>query len=39
VDKAIAPDGIMSLFEIAGLPQPNISLLSPELLLEVQALP
>ena len=39
VDKAIAPDGIMSLFEVAGLPQPNISLLSADFLLEVQALP
>lgn len=38
VDKAIAPDGVVSLFALAGLPQPDISLLSDEFLVEVRAL-
>ena len=39
VDRAVAPDGIVDLFDVAGLEQPNISLLSDEFLLEVQMLP
>ena len=39
VDRAVAPDGIIDLFEVAGLEQPNISLLSNEFLLEVKMLP
>ncbi len=39
VDRAVAPDGIVDLFDVAGLQQPDISLLSDEFLLEVQILP
>ena len=39
VAKAIAPEGVVTLFSLAGLPQADISILSEEFLLEVQALP
>ena len=39
VDRAIAPDGIVDLFALAGLERPNISILSDEFLVEVRALP
>jgi type I restriction enzyme R subunit len=39
VAKAIAPEGVVDLFSLAGLPQPDISILSEEFLVEVQALP
>ena len=36
---AIAPEGVVNLLSLAGLQQPDISILSDEFLLEVQALP
>jgi type I restriction enzyme R subunit len=39
VADAIAPEGIIDLLSLAGLQQPDISILSDEFLLEVQALP
>lgn len=39
VSKAIAPEGIIDLFQVAGLKKPDISLLSDEFLSEVQGLP
>jgi type I restriction enzyme R subunit len=39
VAKAIAPEGIIDLLSLAGLPQPDISILSDEFLVEVKALP
>ncbi|MCB0127897.1 MAG: DUF3387 domain-containing protein, partial [Caldilineaceae bacterium] len=38
VDRAVAPDGMVDLFELAGLEAPNISILSDEFLVEVVAL-
>ena len=39
VDKAIAPDGVIDIFEAAGLPKPDISILSEEFLEEVKNMP
>jgi type I restriction enzyme R subunit len=39
VSKAIAPEGIIDLFEVAGLKKPDISLLSDEFLAEVRGMP
>jgi len=39
VARAVAPEGIVDLLSLAGLAQPDISILSDEFLLEVQALP
>lgn len=39
VAGAIAPKGVIDVFEAAGLPKPDISILSPEFLAEVQELP
>lgn len=39
VDRAVAPDGIVDLLEVAGLQRPDISILSAEFLAEVTALP
>lgn len=39
VSKAIAPEGVVDLFEAAGLKKPNISLLSDEFMAEVQGMP
>ena len=39
VSKAIAPEGVIDLFEAAGLKKPNISLLSDEFMAEVQGMP
>ena len=38
VDKAIAPDGVLDIFEAAGLDKPEISILSDEFLREVQGM-
>ncbi len=39
VDKAVAPDGVIDIFEAAGLSKPDISILSEEFLAEVKKLP
>ncbi|HQE93474.1 MAG TPA: type I restriction endonuclease subunit R [Anaerolineae bacterium] len=39
VANAVAPEGVVDLFAIVGLPQPDISILSDAFLLEVAALP
>ena len=39
VSRAIAPEGIVDLFEVAGLKKPDISLLSDEFLAEVRGMP
>ena len=39
VSRAIAPEGIIDLFEVAGLKKPDISLLSDEFLAEVRGMP
>jgi type I restriction enzyme R subunit len=39
VDRAVAPDGIIDLFAVAGLERPRISIVSDEFLVEVKALP
>jgi type I restriction enzyme R subunit len=39
VAGANAPKGVIDVFEAAGLPKPDISILSPEFLAEVQGLP
>ncbi len=39
VANAVAPEGVVNLFAIAGLPQSDISILSDAFLLEVAALP
>lgn len=39
VDKAIAPDGVIDIFEAAGLPKPDISILSEEFLEDVRKMP
>jgi len=39
VDRAIAPKGMIDIFEAAGLPKPDISILSEEFLEDVKNLP
>jgi len=39
IDKAIAPEGVIDIFAAAGLPKPDISILSEEFLAEVRAMP
>jgi type I restriction enzyme R subunit len=39
VDEAVAPEGIVDLFQVAGLDRPDISIVSDEFLVEVAALP
>jgi type I restriction enzyme, R subunit len=39
VSGAIAPRGVIDIFEAAGLPKPDISILSPEFLAEVRDMP
>ncbi len=39
VSKAIAPEGVIDIFEAAGLPKPDISILSDEFLAEVREMP
>jgi len=39
VARAVAPEEVVDLFTLAGLRQPDISILSPEFLAEVRALP
>jgi type I restriction enzyme R subunit len=39
VDKAIAPQGMVDIFSLAGLPNPDLSILSDEFLEEVRRLP
>lgn len=38
VDKAIAPQGVVDVFEAAGLEKPNVSILSDEFLAEVRGM-
>ncbi len=38
VDRAVAPDGIIDLFAVAGLDRPRISIVSDEFLVEVKAM-
>ncbi len=39
VSKAVAPEGVIDIFEAAGLPKPDISILSEEFLAEVRDMP
>jgi len=39
VSRAVAPDGVIDIFEAAGLPKPDISILSDEFLAEVRGMP
>ena len=39
IDRAIAPEGVIDIFAAAGLPKPDISILSDEFLAEVRGLP
>ncbi|MDC4206700.1 MAG: DUF3387 domain-containing protein [Candidatus Manganitrophus sp.] len=39
VSRAVAPEGVMDIFAAAGLPKPDISILSDEFLAEVQGMP
>jgi type I restriction enzyme R subunit len=39
VERAIVPDGVIDIFEAAGIEKPDISILSPEFLQGVQAMP
>ncbi|MDI3317843.1 MAG: type I restriction endonuclease subunit R [Bacillota bacterium] len=39
VSRAVAPEGVMDLFEAAGLKKPDISILSDEFLAEVRGMP
>ncbi len=39
VSEAIAPEGVIDIFEAAGLPKPDISILSDEFLAEVREMP
>ncbi|MBU2755200.1 type I restriction endonuclease subunit R [Acidithiobacillus sp. CV18-2] len=39
VDRSIAPEGVIDLYALAGLPKPDISLLSDEFLEKVQNVP
>jgi len=39
IDKAIAPEGMIDIFAAAGLPKPDISILSEEFLAEVKGMP
>ncbi len=39
IDKAVAPDGMVDIFAAAGLPKPDISILSDEFLAEVRGMP
>ncbi|MBN6741788.1 type I restriction endonuclease subunit R [Acidithiobacillus sp. MC6.1] len=39
VDQSIAPEGVIDLYALAGLPKPDISLLSDEFLTKVQNIP
>ncbi|RKY96003.1 MAG: DEAD/DEAH box helicase [Candidatus Thorarchaeota archaeon] len=39
IDKAIAPEGVIDIFAAAGLPKPDISILSEEFLAEVRGMP
>jgi len=39
IDKAIAPEGVIDIFAAAGLPKPDISILSEEFLAEVKGMP
>lgn len=38
VDKAIAPAGVVDIFEVAGLERPNLSILSEEFLAEIRGM-
>ncbi|WDT72990.1 MAG: type I restriction endonuclease subunit R [Candidatus Manganitrophus sp.] len=39
VSRAVAPEGVMDIFAAAGLPKPDISILSDEFLAEVKGMP
>jgi len=39
VSQAVAPEGVVDIFEAAGLKKPNISILSDEFLVEVRGMP
>jgi type I restriction enzyme R subunit len=39
VERAIVPEGVIDIFEAAGIEKPDISILSPEFLQGVQAMP
>ena len=39
ISRAVAPEGVMDIFAAAGLPKPDISILSNEFLAEVRAMP
>ena len=39
ISRAVAPDGVVDIFAAAGLPKPDISILSDEFLAEVRNLP
>lgn len=39
ISRAVAPEGVMDIFAAAGLPRPNISILSDEFLAEVRGMP
>ena len=38
IDRAVAPEGVMDIFAAAGLPKPDISILSDEFLAEVRGM-
>jgi type I restriction enzyme, R subunit len=39
ISRAVAPEGVMDIFAAAGLPKPDISILSDEFLAEVRGMP
>jgi type I restriction enzyme R subunit len=39
VERAIVPDGVIDIFDAAGIEKPDISILSPEFLQGIQAMP
>ncbi len=39
VTKAVTPDGVVDIFAMAGLKNPNVSILSEEFLAEVRGMP
>jgi type I restriction enzyme R subunit len=39
IDRAVAPEGVIDLFDAAGLPKPDISILSDDFLAEVRGMP
>ena len=39
ISRAVAPEGVVDIFEAAGLDKPDISILSEEFLAEVKGMP